>query len=71
MMAKYSLNVSKDILPNCSITFVGDSVMRSVYKDMICSVKETRLLSRRELVKKGEENFMSDKLVSGGTSGEK
>jgi len=49
---------------------MGDSVLRSVYKDLVCLLQENRYLTDQELRKKGELSFIGDELVYGGVKGE-
>lgn len=48
------------------IVVIGDSVQRSVYKDLVCLLKANQLLKLAELKEKGEESFQGDTLLEGG-----
>ena len=48
-------------MADINIAVIRDSVQRSVYKDLICLLNNNRYLSKKELLKKGELNFMQDK----------
>lgn len=58
----------RDLFQNRKIIVIGDSIQRSVYKDLVClwTQKDSRYLMQRELRAKGELAFLGDKLLSGG-----
>ena len=62
---------SKDVhelLENKKVIVIGDSIQRSVYKDLLClwTQEDSRYLFQRELRAKGELSFLGDKLLHGG-----
>jgi len=48
------------------IVIIGDSVMRSMYKDLVILLRTGAMLTQSDLRKKGEESFMGDELIEGG-----
>ena len=62
---------SKDVhelLENKKVVVIGDSIQRSVYKDLVClwTQSDSRYLFQKELRAKGELSFLGDKLLHGG-----
>ncbi|XP_068710134.1 PC-esterase domain-containing protein 1A-like [Montipora foliosa] len=57
-----------ELLENKKLIVIGDSIQRSVYKDLIClwTQENSRYLSEQELRAKGELSFLGDKLLQGG-----
>lgn len=57
-----------ELLQNRKVIIIGDSIQRSVYKDLVClwTQEDSRYLYQRELRAKGELTFLGDKLLSGG-----
>jgi len=57
-----------ELLENRKVIIIGDSIQRSVYKDLVClwTQEDSRYLHQRELRAKGELTFLGDKLLSGG-----
>nr|CAB3264697.1 PC-esterase domain-containing protein 1A [Phallusia mammillata] len=51
------------LLFNKFVVFIGDSVQRSAYKDLVVLLKENRFIRDGELKKKGENSFNGDRLV--------
>ncbi|XP_077992202.1 PC-esterase domain-containing protein 1A-like [Glandiceps talaboti] len=60
----------KKLLRNKFIVILGDSVQRSLYKDLVVLLQENRFLLDNELRKKGEVTFCNDELLEGGIKGE-
>ncbi|KAM5334118.1 LOW QUALITY PROTEIN: PC-esterase domain-containing protein 1B [Glossophaga mutica] len=60
-----SLEVQQ-LLHNKFVVILGDSVQRSVYKDLVLLLQKDCLLTYRQLKVKGELSFEQDKLVNGG-----
>ena len=58
----------RELLRNRKVIVIGDSIQRSVYKDLVClwTQEDSRYLFQRELRAKGELAFLGDKLLSGG-----
>ncbi len=51
-----------------SLLFLGDSIMRNIYKDLVyllSSDTKGRLIPKRYMCAKGEDSFMGDRLVKG------
>ena len=49
-----------------SILFIGDSIMRNIYKDLVwLTSKSTRqsLIPQRHMKAKAEKNFLEDKII--------
>lgn len=57
-----------ELLENKKLVVIGDSIQRSVYKDLLClwTQQDSRYLFQRELRAKGELSFLGDKLLHGG-----
>lgn len=57
-----------ELLENKKLIVIGDSIQRSVYKDLIClwTQEDSRYLFQKELRAKGELAFLGDKLLRGG-----
>ncbi|XP_064619415.1 PC-esterase domain-containing protein 1B-like [Lineus longissimus] len=55
-----------ELLTNKFIVVIGDSVQRSVYKDLVVSLQQDRYLSHKELKDRGEPSFLDDMLCEGG-----
>ncbi|XP_036108111.1 PC-esterase domain-containing protein 1B [Molossus molossus] len=56
----------RQLLHNKFIVVLGDSVQRSVYKDLVLLLQKDCLLTYRQLKLRGELSFEQDKLVEGG-----
>lgn len=58
----------RELLESKKLIVIGDSIQRSVYKDLIClwTQQDSRYLSEQELRAKGELSFLGDKLLQGG-----
>ncbi|XP_015916631.1 PC-esterase domain-containing protein 1B [Parasteatoda tepidariorum] len=56
----------KKLLKNKNIVFMGDSNVRALYKDTLCLLNQSRLISLKTLKAKGELSCFGDELVSGG-----
>uniref|UniRef100_A0A8C6KCS9 Family with sequence similarity 113 n=1 Tax=Nothobranchius furzeri TaxID=105023 RepID=A0A8C6KCS9_NOTFU len=54
------------LLHNKYVVVVGDSIQRSVYKDLVLLLQMDRYLSASQLRSKGEMSFEQDRLVEGG-----
>ena len=67
-MAIFFNNDVHELLENKKIVIIGDSIQRSVYKDLLClwTQEDSRYLFQRELRAKGELSFLGDKLLHGG-----
>ncbi|XP_039608851.1 PC-esterase domain-containing protein 1A [Polypterus senegalus] len=66
-------NISKEqvqlLLHNKFVVILGDSIQRSVYKDLVLLLQKDRYLTQSQLKEKGELNFECDQLVEGGKIG--
>ncbi|XP_070539798.1 PC-esterase domain-containing protein 1A-like [Ptychodera flava] len=58
------------LLRNKFIVILGDSVQRTIYKDLTVLLQENRFLNNSELRQKGELSFSQDRLLEGGKMGE-
>ncbi|XP_066114284.1 PC-esterase domain-containing protein 1B [Saccopteryx bilineata] len=56
----------RQLLHNKFVVILGDSVQRSVYKDLVLLLQKDCLLTYEQLRIKGELSFEQDKLVDGG-----
>uniref|UniRef100_A0A3Q0S826 Family with sequence similarity 113 n=1 Tax=Amphilophus citrinellus TaxID=61819 RepID=A0A3Q0S826_AMPCI len=57
---------ASQLLHNKFIVVLGDSIQRSVYKDLVLLLQKEKYLSLRQLKTKGEMSFEQDCLVEGG-----
>ncbi|KAL5266498.1 hypothetical protein ACHWQZ_G003773 [Mnemiopsis leidyi] len=62
----YSHGRGLEVLVDKTIVFLGDSVMRGMYKDMVKYIKCGDMLKEQESKRKGELSFHEDILVYGG-----
>ncbi|XP_008071183.1 PC-esterase domain-containing protein 1B [Carlito syrichta] len=60
----------RQLLHNKFVVILGDSVQRTVYKDLVLLLQKDCLLTRSQLKAKGELSFERDKLVAGGQLGQ-
>ncbi|XP_044132435.1 PC-esterase domain-containing protein 1A-like isoform X6 [Bufo gargarizans] len=56
----------RQLLHNKYVVVLGDSIQRSVYKDLVKMLQDDAFLSEAQLRKRGEETFQNDALVEGG-----
>uniref|UniRef100_H3A212 Family with sequence similarity 113 n=2 Tax=Latimeria chalumnae TaxID=7897 RepID=H3A212_LATCH len=61
---------AKLLLHNKFVAILGDSIQRSVYKDLVVVLQKNAYASNKQLKSKGELNFEHDFLVEGGVLGE-
>ncbi|XP_044131833.1 PC-esterase domain-containing protein 1A-like isoform X1 [Bufo gargarizans] len=61
----HSADVRK-LLHNKYVVVLGDSIQRSVYKDLVKMLQDDTFLSEAQLKRKGELSFENDALVEGG-----
>ncbi|CAI5784909.1 Uncharacterized protein PODLI_1B030913 [Podarcis lilfordi] len=59
----FSSKEAQQLLHNKFVVIMGDSIYRSIYKDLISILQADELLSVDKLKKKGEPTFANDKLV--------
>lgn len=59
----------QQLLHNKFVVILGDSIQRSVYKDLVLLLQKDCLLTHRQLRAKGELSFEQDKLLEGGQTG--
>ncbi|XP_029310910.1 PC-esterase domain-containing protein 1A-like isoform X2 [Cottoperca gobio] len=57
---------TSQLLHNKFIVVLGDSIQRSVYKDLVLLLQKDKYLSLKQLKSKGEMSFEQDCLVEGG-----
>ncbi|XP_054457635.1 PC-esterase domain-containing protein 1A-like [Anoplopoma fimbria] len=67
IMTCVSHQQASQLLHNKFVVVLGDSIQRSVYKDLVLLLQKEKYLSPRQLKSKGEKNFEQDCLVEGGT----
>ncbi|XP_075711549.1 PC-esterase domain-containing protein 1A-like isoform X1 [Rhinoderma darwinii] len=60
----------RQLLHNKFVLVLGDSIQRSVYKDLVKLLQDDKYLSEAQLKRKGEMTFANDSLVEGGTLNE-
>ncbi|XP_061108976.1 PC-esterase domain-containing protein 1A [Conger conger] len=60
---------ARRLLHNKFVVVLGDSIQRSVYKDLVLLLQRDKYLSTSQLKTKGEMNFEQDYLVEGGQLG--
>ncbi|KAG7262407.1 hypothetical protein CRUP_024075, partial [Coryphaenoides rupestris] len=65
-MASASQQRAAELLHNKFVVVIGDSIQRSVYKDLVMLLQRGTCLSPCQLRSKGELTFESDVLVEGG-----
>lgn len=65
-MAQLLSSEVQQLLHNKFVVILGDSIQRSVYKDLVLLLQKDRLLTFDQLKVKGELSFERDKLVEGG-----
>uniref|UniRef100_A0A3Q1EAH3 Family with sequence similarity 113 n=1 Tax=Acanthochromis polyacanthus TaxID=80966 RepID=A0A3Q1EAH3_9TELE len=58
--------LASQLLHNKFILVLGDSIQRSVYKDLVLLLQKDRFISAKQLKTKGEMSFENDSLVEGG-----
>ncbi|XP_026208967.1 PC-esterase domain-containing protein 1A-like isoform X2 [Anabas testudineus] len=61
---------ASQLLHNKFIVVLGDSIQRSVYKDLVLLLQKEKYLTLSQLKSKGEMSFEQDCLVEGGCLGE-
>ncbi|KAM3589919.1 uncharacterized protein V6R79_000022 [Siganus canaliculatus] len=66
MMKRVSHEQASQLLHNKFVVVLGDSIQRSVYKDLVLLLQKERFLSQNQLKSKGEMSFEQDCLVEGG-----
>ncbi|KAJ8262372.1 hypothetical protein GJAV_G00165670 [Gymnothorax javanicus] len=69
MMKLVTQSQASRLLHNKFVVVLGDSIQRSVYKDLVLLLQKDKYLSSRQLKTKGEMNFEQDCLVEGGQFG--
>ncbi|XP_056299281.1 PC-esterase domain-containing protein 1A-like [Pseudoliparis swirei] len=58
---------ASQLLHNKFVVVLGDSIQRSVYKDLVLLLQKEKFLSKRQLKRKGEACFEQDCLLEGGS----
>ncbi|KAM4706571.1 PC-esterase domain-containing protein 1A-like [Discoglossus pictus] len=69
-MGCFSTGDAKQLFHNKFVVILGDSIQRSVYKDLVKFLQTDQYLSEPQLKRKGEISFENDALVEGGNFGE-
>ncbi|XP_066428990.1 PC-esterase domain-containing protein 1A-like [Eleutherodactylus coqui] len=65
-MAAFCSSDVRQLLHNKFVVVLGDSIQRSVYKDLVKLLRDDKFLSEKQLRDKGERVFENDTLVEGG-----
>ncbi|KAG8544790.1 hypothetical protein GDO81_021842 [Engystomops pustulosus] len=60
----------RQLLHNKFVVVLGDSIQRSVYKDLVKLLRDDKFVSEAQLKRKGEMSFENDALVEGGSLNE-
>ena len=58
----------KKLLFNKFVVIIGDSVQRGIYKDLVTLLQTNDLMSVQALERKGEQEYMNDALIEGGSN---
>ncbi|XP_061292729.1 PC-esterase domain-containing protein 1A isoform X5 [Bos javanicus] len=69
-MVRFQASEVQQLLHNKFVVILGDSIQRSVYKDLVLLLQKDSLLTAAQLKAKGELSFEQDQLVAGGQLGE-
>eukprot|EP00063_Salmo_salar_P087870 XP_014062705.1 PREDICTED: PC-esterase domain-containing protein 1A-like isoform X5 [Salmo salar] len=69
-MKAVSQQQARQLLHNKFVVVLGDSIQRSVYKDIVLLLQKDKYLSLAQLKTKGEMSFEQDILVEGGRLGQ-
>ncbi|XP_042154164.1 PC-esterase domain-containing protein 1A isoform X4 [Oncorhynchus tshawytscha] len=69
-MKAVSQQQASQLLHNKFVVVLGDSIQRSVYKDIVLLLQKDKYLSLAQLKSKGEMSFEQDILVEGGRLGQ-
>ncbi|XP_057204241.1 PC-esterase domain-containing protein 1A [Triplophysa rosa] len=69
MMGQVGRNQASQLLHNKFVVVLGDSIQRSVYKDLVLLLQKDAYLTSSQLKSKGELSFENDCLVEGGRLG--
>lgn len=69
-MDAFSAEEAQQLFHNKFVAILGDSIQRSVYKDLVLLLQKDIYLSTSQLKSKGELSFERDFLVEGGRFGE-
>ncbi|XP_068164930.1 PC-esterase domain-containing protein 1A [Antennarius striatus] len=70
LMQRVSHQQAAQLLHNKFVVVLGDSIQRSVYKDLVLLLQKEKYLSSEQLRSKGELSFEQDCLVDGGCRSE-
>ncbi|NP_001085180.2 PC-esterase domain containing 1A L homeolog [Xenopus laevis] len=65
-MGYFSMEHAQQLLHNKYVAILGDSIQRSVYKDLVKFLQDGSYLTEIQLKCKGEKTFLKDTLVEGG-----
>nr|XP_033809813.1 PC-esterase domain-containing protein 1A-like isoform X2 [Geotrypetes seraphini] len=69
-MSNFTAAEAQQLLHNKFVVILGDSIQRSVYKDLVTFLQKNDYLTSSQLKAKGELSFERDSLVEGGQLGE-
>ncbi|XP_008568872.1 PREDICTED: PC-esterase domain-containing protein 1A isoform X2 [Galeopterus variegatus] len=69
-MVHFQASEVQQLLHNKFVVILGDSIQRTVYKDLVLLLQRDSLLTAAQLKAKGELSFEQDQLVAGGQLGE-
>ena len=67
----FDTNDARKVLRKNSVLFLGDSIMRNIYKDFVFLLQENNIAPKKTLVQKGEDSFMGDRLINMSGQGSK
>eukprot|EP00079_Xenopus_tropicalis_P036681 XP_017950452.1 PREDICTED: PC-esterase domain-containing protein 1A-like isoform X7 [Xenopus tropicalis] len=65
-MSCFSTEHAQQLLHNKYVAILGDSIQRSVYKDLVKFLQDGNFLTEHQLKCKGEKTFLKDTLIEGG-----
>ncbi|XP_053306030.1 LOW QUALITY PROTEIN: PC-esterase domain-containing protein 1A-like [Spea bombifrons] len=65
-MNDFCAEEAQQLLHNKFVVVMGDSIQRSVYKDLVKLLQNDKYLTEGQLKRKGEKTFENDTLVEGG-----
>ncbi|KAM9330284.1 PC-esterase domain-containing protein 1A-like [Gastrophryne carolinensis] len=66
-MGCFSSGDARLLLHNKFVVILGDSIQRSVYKDLVVLLRGDKYLTEAQLKKRGEMTFENDTLIEGGS----
>ncbi|CAH2299197.1 Hypothetical predicted protein [Pelobates cultripes] len=69
-MTVFTTEEVQQLLHNKFVVVLGDSIQRSVYKDLVTFLQHEKYLTESQLKRKGEMTFENDALIEGGNLNE-